>query len=168
MSESAVAQVRLPAVHTTSGTIYYSWLWSLRRGRWVRGFCQGLGGCEYVVRPGRYIEVAAGGKMDKDQWEIIAWVSINEVVVDESGRVKYEKTLAEADGMPLDGFLRIRDDPGAPEALRAFVDAMPPRHGDPLDPPDRAYPEGELERMVGYLRGMRGGERNGSAPGGEA
>lgn len=133
-----------------SNTFEYGWLWSLKRGKWVRGRCgRAVGGCDYYIYPASYVRVRASGFLDDRGVDVV----IEEIRVSPDEYPRPIRELVRAH-IPFSVFREITDDPEAPESLRAFVEAIPPYHGGPATPPDTVYPEGELDRMVEYLKNV--------------
>jgi len=150
-----------------SNTLIHKWLWSVRRNKWVSGNCHGgvEWGCDYLVYPGSYIIFSLEGFQDSRGLTI----QVRRDTILDDGRgggylkggiyMKDRVVLAEVT-IPYKQFISMfppfHCPDTVPEALRDFLDGRPRHyHSVSASPPaDKQYPEGEIERVVSFLRAL--------------
>jgi len=150
-----------------SNTLIHQWLWSVKRNKWVAGNCHGgvEWGCDYLIYPGSYLIFSLEGYLDnrgltlqirrdkiipdeRRQGHLAGDIYLRDLVIEAEVTIPYRQFIAM--------FPPFHINKSVPEALRDFLDGRPRHyHSVSASPPaDKQYSEGEIERVVSYLRSL--------------
>ncbi|AZI75775.1 putative nuclease [Sulfolobales Beppu filamentous virus 2] len=133
-----------------SHTLKHSVLYSVKRNKFVKGFCHKgtRWRCEYRVFPGVYIVWSVSGF--KDSRGLV--FTIRKVKVGEDGSMSNVEIMFN-DSLLLDDLLKMRDDPNAPGSLRLFINSIPIAYHTVGSIPssDVTFDADEVQRVITYV-----------------
>lgn len=133
-----------------SNTFDHEWIWSLKRGKWVKGRCHkgGAWGCDYYLLPGVYALFRWSGFLDERGAEL----TVKKLYLSEEKEQTETIVTVTLPKYELKDI--VKNDPDAPEALKDFIKGAPAGYHTVADDPpaDKTYQAGEFEKVIAYIK----------------